>query len=168
MNQFLDSLTYDEERGTLSLHAARYLLLPPGILVELQKAIETELPYDVAAILSQAAVGEGAGVAQRFVEVFGYTGEQVLSSISFMLAESGWGKIAIEMINLEGREVVIRVDDSPFAELYGPSTIPVCHVLLGLFQGTAMTLFESEVDAQEVQCLAKGDNCCRMAITAKR
>jgi hypothetical protein len=37
MNQLLDSLEYDPERGSLALQSARYVLMPPTLLMEIQK-----------------------------------------------------------------------------------------------------------------------------------
>ena len=71
------------------------------------------------------------------------------------------------MVNLEGRELVFKVLESPFADVYGPSTQPVCHCLLGIFQGVAMAIFDVETAGMEVQCCAKGDTCCRFVVSAK-
>ena len=72
------------------------------------------------------------------------------------------------MANLESEELVFKVMDSPFAESYGPSTRSVCSTTLGFLQGAAMTLFDKEVDGMEVQCAAKGDNCCRFVVSGRR
>lgn len=168
MNQLLDSLTYEPERGALSLQSARYVMLSPTLFVELQKSIESHLPQEVGEIMSQTAAGEGAFLATRYRDVFGYSPEQVTSAVSYMLSESGWGAMSVEMANLEGQELVFKVMDSPFAEVYGPSTKPVCFTLLGVLQGVAMTLFDAETDGMEVQCAAKGDTCCRFVVSARR
>ena len=38
VNQLLGSLSYEAERGALSLSSARYVMLSPALFVELQKA----------------------------------------------------------------------------------------------------------------------------------
>jgi predicted hydrocarbon binding protein len=167
MNQLLDSLEYDPERGSLSLQSARYVLTPPSLLMEIQKNLEGEYGRDAAALLIEAGVGEGASLAGRFRDVFGYPPEQVLSSVAFLLSESGWGVFSVEMMNLEGRELVFKVLESPFAEIYGPSIQPVCHVVQGLLRGVGLVLFDAETTGMEVQCAAKGDTCCRFVVSAK-
>ena len=167
MNQLLGSLEYDPERGSLSLQSARYVLTPPSLLMEIQKNLEGEHGRDAAALFIEAGVGEGASLAGRFRDVFGYPPEQVLSSVAFLLSESGWGVFSVEMMNLEGRELVFKVLESPFAEIYGPSIQPVCHIVHGLLRGVGLVLFDAETTGMEVQCAAKGDTCCRFVVSAK-
>jgi predicted hydrocarbon binding protein len=166
VNQLLGSLSYDAEHGSLSLQSARYLMIRPTLFVELHKSVESYLGQEAANILSDTAATEGAELSTRFRDVFGYSGDQVMHAVAFMLCESGWGAITVEMANFEGRELVFKVLDSPFAGVYGPSTQPVCHTLLGMFRGVAMTLFESGASGMEVQCEAKGDTCCRFVVSA--
>ena len=71
------------------------------------------------------------------------------------------------MINTESSELVLKVHGSPFAEEYGPSVRPVCHLLLGLFRGAGMVVFDGEVIGEEVQCAAKGDQACLFVVSAK-
>ena len=167
VNQLLGSLSYEAERGALSLSNARYVLLSPVIFVEIQKSVEGYLPQEAAQIMTSSAEGDGAFLASRYRDVFSYPDEQVLTAVSYMLSESGWGATSLEMANFEGQELVFKVLDSPFAESYGPSTQPVCFTLLGVLRGVGMTLFDKEVDGMEVQCAAKGDNCCRFVVTGK-
>jgi predicted hydrocarbon binding protein len=167
MNQLLDSIEYDPERGSLSLQRARYVLTPPSLLMEIQKNVEGEHGRDAAAFFIEAGVGEGASLAGRFRDVFGYPPEQVLSSVAFLLSESGWGVFSVEMMNLEGRELVFKVLESPFAEIYGPSIQPVCHIVQGLLRGVGLALFDAETTGMEVQCAAKGDTCCRFVVSVK-
>ena len=167
MNQILESLQFDPEEGRLSLQGVRYVLLRPGILVDLQKALETHLPYDAATVLSGASQSEGMVLASRLKEIFGYSGDEVLRSLAFMLQQAGWGAVTLEMVNWETRELVFKINASPFVEDYGPSVAPVCHFLLGLLSGAGIALFEGEVDGAEVQCMAKGDSACRFVVSAK-
>jgi predicted hydrocarbon binding protein len=166
MNQLLDSLSYDADSGTLSLQNARYVLFPPAVLVEIQKNLESTMGGEVKDVFAQSAATEGAALASRFRDVFGYPTEQVLSTVAFVLSESGFGVVTCEMMSLEGRELVFKILECPFADAYGPSTQPVCHAVLGLLQGVAMTVFEAETSGMEVQCAAKGDSCCRFVVSA--
>ena len=166
VNQLLDGLVYDPDSGSLSLQSARYMMVRPTLFVELQKSIESALGHEAADILSQTAAEEGVALAGRLRNVFGYPPDQVLSTVAFVLSESGWGAVHVEMANLEGRELVIKVIESPFADAYGPSTQSVCHTLLGTLRGVAMTIFDSNATGLEVQCAAKGDTCCRFVVSA--
>jgi predicted hydrocarbon binding protein len=167
MNQILESLSFEPDEGKLHLQGLRYLLMRPGMVAEIQKALESRLPEAVEEILCHSAQNEGLVLASRLKEVFSYSPEQVLSSLAFMLAESGWGAISVQMLNAESMEMVVKIRESPFAEEYGPSVTPVCHLLLGLLQGVGMALFECDVDGQEVQCAAKGDASCLIVVSGK-
>ncbi len=167
MNQILESFSFDAEEGRLDLQGLRYLLMRPSLLSEIQKSLEMQLPEEVAAILSDVAQTEGLAFAGRLKDVFSYSEDQVLSSLAFMMGESGWGAISVQMLNLESSELVLKVHGSPFAEEYGPSVRPVCHLLLGLFRGAGMVVFDREVIAEEVQCVAKGDPACLFVVSAK-
>jgi predicted hydrocarbon binding protein len=139
----------------------------PEILVDIQKALETHIPHDAATVLADASQNDGVTMAGRLREVFSYSDEQVLSSFAFMLGEAGWGVTTVEMFNAENAELVLKVQESPFGEIYGPSVNPVCHILLGVFQGVGVAVFERDVEGQEIQCLARGDDVCRFVITGK-
>jgi predicted hydrocarbon binding protein len=167
MNQLLESLEYDAERGSLTLQSARYVLMPPAILMELQKNLEAAHGREAAQFFVEAGLGEGTALAGRYRDVFGYPPDQVLGAVSFMLSEAGWGAFSVEILSLEGRELVFKVLESPFADVYGPSIQPVCHLVLGLLQGVGMALFDAETTGMEVQCAAKGDTCCRFVVSAK-
>ncbi len=167
MHQILESLSFDAEEGKLDLQGLRYLLMRPTLLSEIQRSLEMELPEEVATILSNAAQTEGLAFAGRLKDVFSYPEDQVLSSLAFMMGESGWGAISVQMLNLEREDLILKVQGSPFAEEYGPSVRPVCHLLLGLFRGAGMAVFDREVIGEEVQCAAKGDPACLFVVSAK-
>ncbi len=167
MNQLLDSLEYDPERGSLSVQSARYVLMPPTLLMEIQKSLEGTHGREAADFFIEAGVGEGAALAGRFRDVFGYPPDQVLGAVAFMLSESGWGTFTVEMMNMEGRELVFKVAESPFADVYGPSIQPVCHMVQGVLRGVGLAVFDAETTGMEVQCAAKGDTCCRFVVSAK-
>ena len=167
MNQLLDSIAFEGEAGRLSLQGLRYLLMRPSLIMEIHKSLEDALPNGTEQILADAAQAEGTALSIRLKEVFSYSADQVLGSLAFMLGESGWGAIQVQMINTDMQELVVKVQESPFAEEYGPSVKPVCHLLLGLFRGVGVALFDGEVDGQEVQCAAKGDAACLIVVSGK-
>ena len=136
--------------------------------MEIQKSVEGFLPQEAGAIMSQTAFADGGFLASRYRDAFNYSAEQVAGAVVYMLSQSGWGAMTVEMLNLESQELVFKVVDSPFAELYGPSTQPICYTVLGFLQGVAMTLFDKETDGTEVQCMAKGDNCCRFVVSVRQ
>jgi len=61
-------------------------------------------------------------------------------------------------------ELVIRVENSFIARGYGNSEVPVCHFLRGYNAGLAEVLKGRDIDAEEVKCIAKGDECCEFVM----
>ena len=104
MNQLLGNLTFHPEHGALSLQSARYVMMSPTLVVELQKKIEAHLPQEVVEIMTQTAFGDGASLASRYRDAFNYSTEQVAHAVSYMLTQSGWGAMSTEMVNLENQE----------------------------------------------------------------
>lgn len=92
MNQLLGNLTFHPEHGALSLQSARYVMMSPTLVVELQKKIEAHLPQEVVEIMTQTAFGDGASLASRYRDAFNYSTEQVAHAVSYMLTQSGWGE----------------------------------------------------------------------------
>ena len=116
---------------------------------------------------SSAALGGGLQ-RDRWIVLMGLVAISALAwAYLIYLAVEMEGAMSMEMANLEREELVFKVLDSPFAEVYGPSTQPVCYTLLGVLRGVAMTLFDKPADGGEVQCAAKGDTCCRFVVSAK-
>ena len=167
-NQFLDGFQYYPDDGTLALNEVRYLCSRPTMLVALQKSLESELPYDVQNMIVNAAVADSAGIATRLRETFSFSPDQVISTFARLMSESGWGAMRVEMLQEEMGEVVVRVDGSAFAGEYGPSTTSICLYTLGMLHGAILAAFNEQVEGQEVQCVAKGDSCCRFAFSVVR
>ncbi len=61
-------------------------------------------------------------------------------------------------------ELMIKVENSFIAKEYGKSGVPVCHFLRGYCAGIGEALTNQEMDAEEVKCVACGDDHCEFAI----
>ena len=84
-----------------------------------------------------------------------------------MGGELGWG--AFELLELETERrnrFKVAVSNSPFAGVYGPSTVPVCHLLRGAIAGIFSTLLQCKFSCEEVICLAQGKERCLFVGTA--
>ena len=118
--------------------------------------------------MTQTAEGDGAFLASRYRDVFGYPPEQVLTAVSYMLSESGWCAMSVEMAHLEGEELVFKVLDSPFAEVLRPvDPAGLLHAPGCAARGRDDALRQAHRRRGSVQCAAKGDNCCRFVVSAK-
>lgn len=142
-------------RGALALGGARYLLIRPETLVELQKAVEGALGERAAACI---AAGGRAGGARATAALDGTTEERVRRLLRIG-GEIGWGEFALE--RLTATELAVSVRRSAVAEAYGPSTAPVCHLIRGVLESLAAAAFGRPATVVETACAAMGASACR-------
>jgi len=108
--------------------------------------------------------GKRAGLRwiNRFSKEWGLKDKKFIEAVSNFYAELGWGKFSVEEDN--GEELVVRVENSFTARGYGNSETAVCHFLRGYNAGLAEVLKGRGIDAEEVKCAAKGDDCCEFVM----
>lgn len=163
-NQVLKELIFNPEKGGLFYNEVRYLLLRPESLAAFQRAIEKETGEKASEILYQSGYEGGTLSSKRYREVFGFSDEEIVRFMVEMGSQIGWGKFELETFDGNQKVLVVKVYHSPFAEGYGPSSKPVCHMIRGVLGGMASTIFGKEMESKEVSCLAKGDEYCRFKI----
>ena len=137
-------------RGGLTLGGARYLLIRPETLVGLQKVVEAALGDRAAACL---AAGGRTGGARAAASLDGAAQERV-NRLLRIGGEIGWGEFALE--RLTTTELAVSVSHSPFAEAYGPSGDPVCHLTRGVLESLAASIFGGSRTVVETACVATG------------
>lgn len=169
-NSILAELEFDSERGALLYKGVRYLLIRPETLDMFYKAVEEEIGEGAHNAMHRGGFAGGSLSAQKYRDVFGLSARESVEFMARMGAEIGWGKIEIARLDLAQRELEITVASSPFAvesqtiPAHGQSKHGVCHLLRGVFAGLASGIFECEVEAREVECVAMGDALCRIVI----
>jgi predicted hydrocarbon binding protein len=165
-NTIIDQLKYDPDAGALTYRDVRYLLIRPETIVGFQKTIEKRSRKGAREALFQGGYQGGYLSAKKYKEVQGLSDKGTLTFMMTMGAEIGWGNFQLIEYNLENRKLQIRVFNSAFARAYGESTdgVGVCHLIRGVLSGLATFLFSSNSTAREVQCLAKGDECCEFHV----
>lgn len=145
----------DDGAGALTIGGARYLLIRPETLAALQKAVETAAGRRAADCL---AAGGRAGGARATGALTGAAEERVRALLEMGTA-IGWGRFTLE--HLTSDSLVVTVDRSPFAEAYGPSGTPVCHLTRGVLQSLATLTLGRHSRVVETECAATGSPRCR-------
>ena len=141
--------------GALTLNGARYLLIRPETLAALHKAVETALGPRAGECL---AAGGRAGGARATAALEGTTEERV-RGLAAMGGTIGWGQFTLERLTADGMVVTVR--RSPFAEAYGPSPAPVCHLTRGVLESLATIALGRPAHVLETGCAAMGAGECR-------
>ena len=141
--------------GVLTVGEARYLLIRPETLAALQKAVEAALGDRASDCLM---AGGRAGGARATASLAG-TGEERVRRLVEMGGAIGWGQFALERFDADG--LVVTVQGSPFAEAYGASPAPVCHLTRGVIESLATVTLGRSARVIETRCAATGAEGCR-------
>ncbi len=165
-NSILADLEFDPARGALLYKDVRYLLIRPETLISFQKAAEEQLGAGADALLYAGGFTGGTLSAKKYREVFGLTAEQSIEFMAKMGTEIGWGSFRVVRFGVEHCELVLVVQDSPFASAYGKAERGVCHLVRGVFAGLASGVFGKPVEAREEECVAMGNPNCKFVIRA--
>jgi len=163
-NRILKDLIFNPEKGGLFYQEVRYLLVRPETLVAFQKEAEKEIGEKASNILYQSGFHGGTLSSKKYRDVFGLSNEEIIRFMMEMGPQIGWGRFELERFDGNHRILMVRVYHSPFAEGYGPSSKPVCHMIRGVLGGMASSVFGKEIESKEISCLAKGDGYCRFEI----
>lgn len=149
----------DDGAGALTFGGARYLLIRPETLAAMQKAVETALGREAADCLAAGGLAGGA----RATAALSGTAEERVRRLVEIGGAIGWGRFTLERFAADG--LVVTVHRSPFAEAYGPSAAPVCHLTRGVLQSLATQTLERPARVVETACAAAGADRCRFEAT---
>ncbi len=163
-NSILDNLEYDAEEGRIAFKGVPYMVIRPDTVVDFQKAVEADVGDKVAEMMMAGGYTGGALSSRRYKEVFNYSHEEIVAFMCKMGGEIGWGKFEVEKLDVEGKELIVVVRNSPFAEAYGDADEGVCHMIRGVMAGMAAGIFGTEAESEETLCRAKGDEVCRFVL----
>ena len=150
----------DDGAGRLSFRGAPFMLIRPETLVAIQRAMEVAVGPRAAACL---AAGGRAGGARAARALEG-TGPARVEALLRMGGDLGWGEFELE--RLTPTELVVTVRRSPFAETYGHSEGPVCHLTRGVLESLAAVVLERPAAVIETACAATGATLCRFEAVA--
>jgi predicted hydrocarbon binding protein len=146
----------DDGAGALRRGEARYLLIRPETLAGVHRAVERAVgPQAAADCLLDGGRAGGARVAAALAG----TAEERVRAVVEAGTALGWGRFALEALTPDG--LVITVTHSPFAEAYGPAPGPVCHLIAGVLEAVATSVFRRPRAVREPACAAAGAPACR-------
>jgi predicted hydrocarbon binding protein len=158
-----ESAFWKRNKGEFSVIEVPAVIVSIETIVNLQKDAEKILGFDGASVLFYEA-GKKAGMRwiNRFSNEWGLKDKKFIEAVANFYAELGWGKFDIE--ESSENEVVVRVENSFIARGYGISEVAVCHFLRGYNAGMVEVLKCKAIDAEEVGCISKGDECCEFVM----
>lgn len=163
LNDVKETATWERSKGEFSVIEVPAIIVSIETFVNLQKDAEKILGLDGASVLLYEA-GKKAGLRwiNRFSNEWGLKDKKFIEAVQNFYAELGWGKFSVEENNKN--ELVVRVENSFIVRGYGNSETAICHFLRGYNAGLAEVLKGMDIDAEEVRCTAKGDDCCEFVM----
>ncbi|KCZ71100.1 putative hydrocarbon binding protein (contains V4R domain) [Candidatus Methanoperedens nitroreducens] len=163
LNDVKETATWERSKGEFSVIEVPAIIVSIETFVNLQKDAEKILGLDGASVLLYEA-GKKAGLRwiNRFSNEWGLNDKKFIEAVQNFYAELGWGKFSVEENNKN--ELVVRVENSFIARGYGNSEVAICHFLRGYNAGLAEVLKGMDIDAEEVRCASKGDDCCEFVM----
>ncbi len=154
--------------GVLALGPDRHMVVRPELLAEIQKGVEDRLGVKASEYLYAAGSVWAGGEIKRLRQAAPEAGVQDLAAMLCQHATAlGWGEWRLEAVSEEERGVMVRVTRSPFAEAYGQSDEPVCHLLAGAVAGLTESLFYVPAACTELHCLTQGADDCQFSATGE-
>jgi predicted hydrocarbon binding protein len=154
---FRERIVFDQVHGQIMDEARRYMLIRPEALM----GIFTRLPPADAAMAMQALMAsiyqQGSDSAKAYQRMGNGDGVSLLRTVEATAPDLGWGRWTFD---LKPRRLSLSVNNSPFAQGYGASRLPVCHAITGMLRAVAGIVFERPVLAEEKACAAMGAPAC--------
>jgi len=146
----------DPTRGELREGDARYLLIRDdslmGIFQRLAEPARSEALRAFAGSVAQFGGRSAARYAAEDLEGF-------LGTVAAKAAQLGWG--AWRFSRESSGELLLEVQNSPFAHGYGHSAAPVCAAIEGMLRAVGAHVFGAPAEAEERTCEATGEPVCR-------
>ena len=164
-NPILEEMVYDQSSGSLQFKGVRYLLIRPETIIGFQKAMAEHCGKDAEAKLFEGGFIGGSLSARKYKDIHNFSDIEIIEFMVSMGGQIGWGHFSLDRYDPTAGYLCVTVIDSPFAQAYGRSSRGVCHLLRGVLAGMASVLFAGDCTANEVECMAKGDERCRFEIT---
>lgn len=157
--KLLVSRQFQIEEGVLEVLGSRMVMFNAQALVELDTVLDERKAYEIGKVVGKNIAGS--------LDKFGMKGDRLVEFAMNLISLYGWGRPEIKRM---GRPAFIDVVDSVVAKSTlvsrkGTHTKErVCHILAGIFAGIFSQARNTDSDAKEVKCLAKGEKICEFEI----
>jgi predicted hydrocarbon binding protein len=158
-NRFLGGMAFSAADGEMSFNGLRYMLIRPETLVRFQKAVDREIGPRTADLMASAVREVGESIGDRY-RAAGRAPAEALQSMAASAAELGWASFEVRGCAEPGGMISVTATNSAFAQAYGSSASPVCHVIRGLFAGAISRLVGNVERASEIRCACTGEPAC--------
>lgn len=155
MNAFWNRINVDTSAGTIFDGDRRYLMMRPDVLMGMFRELPAHVRTEALAALAKSTRKHGGKSVSAYRDAGGQSHLQ--QTVIEGAAAFGWGTWQVES---GPQELRLEVDNSPFAAGYGPSDLPVCAPINGIFHSLAEALLGTKVEVTETHCAAQHGGRC--------
>jgi len=156
-------LTFEE--GEMRLFKRPISIIPSDLIVELQKELEKK---NMENILYLAAKKVGKRWFKSMDEEYKLKTKDVMEWGPAIISLAGWGKVIVRTKKDSKKSLIVTLEKSVNALLYGKSVTPIDHMFRGLVCGAWSYVYGENLEAVENECLAKGDKICKFIIMPQK
>ncbi|MCL4181928.1 MAG: 4-vinyl reductase [Burkholderiaceae bacterium] len=153
-------------RGAIMDGDRRYLMLRADVLMGIFREMPAELRGPAMEAFAASVGKHGGRSAKAYLEAGGNRPQELLETIARYSRELGWG--CWRVIAHDGEAIEVTVENSPFAEGFGPAPDPVCHAIVGMLQAVGTLVFGQPASVVEACCAAQQgvDRCIFRVVPA--
>lgn len=155
---FRERLIWNPARGEIHDREIPYLLIRPDSLMGIFRFLpEAERPAAFEAF-ARSIAHHGRGSAESYQTLGLDQADTLLATIAETAPQLGWGIWTLER---SGEDALsLTVENSPFADGYGSSNVPVCAPIRGMLEAVGGIVLGGDIDAREIGCAATGTGHC--------
>lgn len=162
MKSFRERLQYDAERGEYLDSGIRYMMIRPDALMGILHELEAAQRMPVLEAFARSITRHGRKSAEAYQAMGAADADALLETIQSTASELGWGRWRFARADAG---LDLMVDNSPFAQGYGPSATPVCFPIVGMLRAVGALILGDEVAVTETVCAASRDApTCRFEV----
>ena len=93
---------------------------------------------------------------------------EVIKWGSEIVTLAGWGEAIIKKEDILSQTVIFDLNNSVVVKFYGKSKCAVDHLFRGLLAGAMCVVFNEDMEAVEMYCVAKGDKNCEFIVKPRK
>jgi len=147
----------------------RALVWPIGNFWALWDAIEEILKPSGAAVLHyNTGKRVGERVTKTLMKIFGVEGMDLILAVRQAVQTTGWGLVEFRELDLKRHRGTIIIKECFEALAWREKPYKTCHWSRGYIAGVANVIFGIPMKAEEVKCLATGDEYCEFRVEQER
>lgn len=153
------------EEGRISLFNIPMGIIPIHFMVYIQKELEKN---NLKNLVYYAAKDNGAAWFESMDKNYGLKIKDINKWGPDLISLAGWGKVKVTKKKDSEKSLLVTLENSSFAKVYGKSLEPVDHFFRGMVCGAWSYAYKDNLEAVETKCVSKGDNLCEFLIMPKK